>query len=75
MEVKRRDEKQIVIEMDIKSADKLYHAINDHTIDITNSAIDLASLLEEACYTASDDFRQPPHAFDEKAPPHPTPED
>ncbi|WP_455385878.1 hypothetical protein [Acidihalobacter prosperus] len=75
MDVQRRDEQHIVIEMDIKTADKLYHAINERTIDMTNGAIELASLLQEACYEARDEFRQPPHAFDDKAPPHPTMED
>ncbi|MEJ2632972.1 MAG: hypothetical protein P8011_15370 [Acidihalobacter sp.] len=75
MKVHRRDDEHIVIEMDIKTADKLYHAINERTIDMTNGAIDLASLLQEACYEAHDDFRQPPHAFDDEAPPHPKPED
>lgn len=75
MDVQRRDEQHVVIEMDIKTADKLYRAINERTIDMTNGAIELASLLQEACYEARDDFRQPPHAFDDKAPPHPTPED
>lgn len=75
MDVQRRDEQHIVIEMDIKTADRLYRAINERTIDMTNGAIELASLLQEACYEARDEFRQPPHAFDDKAPPHPTMED
>jgi hypothetical protein len=75
MDVERRDDQHLAIELDIKTADALYRAINARTIDMTNGAIELASLLQEACYEARDDFRQPPHAFDEKAPPHPIAED
>lgn len=75
MQVERHDDHHIVIDVDIQTAEKLYKAINAHTDDITSSAIDFASLLEEAYYEARDDFHQPPHAFDEKHPPHPKAED
>ncbi|APZ41762.1 hypothetical protein [Acidihalobacter ferrooxydans] len=75
MEVQRRDDQHIVIDIDIKTAEKLYGAINGRTVDMTNAAIDFASLMQEACYAARDDFHQPPHAFDAQAPHHPIAED
>ncbi len=75
MQVERHDKDHIIIDVDIETAEKLYHAINERTDDITSSAIDFASLLEEACYEAKNDFHQPPHAFDENHPLHPKAED
>ncbi|WP_455380016.1 hypothetical protein [Acidihalobacter prosperus] len=75
MKVTRTDDEHLTIEMDMPTAEKLYEAINKRTVDMTNGAIELASLLQEASYDAAHTFKQPPHAFDKDHPPHPTPED
>ncbi|AOU97954.1 hypothetical protein BI364_08250 [Acidihalobacter yilgarnensis] len=75
MNVTRLDDGHFSIEIDIPSAEKLYQAINKHAVDLTNGALEFASLLQEAYYDASHTFRQPPHAFDEHHPRHPVSED
>ena len=75
MKVTRLEDGQIAIEMDISMGAKLYESVNKHAVDMTNGALELASLLQEAYYEASHTFRQPPHPFDAQSPRHPGSED
>lgn len=68
MKVTRTEAGHVLLEFDVKEAQKLAKAIRRHASGITNGCLELASLLSEAHYNAQNEFRQPPHAFDEKAP-------
>ena len=75
MKVERSESGHVMIEMDVDDGDKLAHLIREHADEITNGCLELASLLSEAQYNAKNEFRQPPHAFDEHAPKVPSVED
>ncbi len=75
MKVERSESGHVMIEMSVDDGDKLARLIREHADEITNGCLELASLLSEAQYNAKNDFRQPPHAFDEKAPKVPSVED
>lgn len=74
MKVERVDDEHVRLEFDIKEAQKLAEAINGRHEDVTNGCRELSSLLQEAYYNSRNEFRQPPHAFDEKAPKAPSTE-
>ncbi|MFN2349982.1 MAG: hypothetical protein ABR558_10500 [Thioalkalivibrio sp.] len=63
------DKDSVTLTIDAKTADKLLDELKAHTgdLDATNGARALASVLQQAIYQINDDFRQPPHAFDEQA--------
>ena len=75
MKVERSESGHVMIEMDVEDGEKLARLIRQHADETTNGALELASLLSEAQYNANNDFRQPPHAFDEHAPKVPSVED
>ena len=75
MKVERAEDGHVLIEIDVKDGRKLVNAIRAHADEITNGCLELASLLSEANYNAKNDFRQPPHAFDEHAPKAPSVDD
>lgn len=56
-----------LLEFEIGEGYDLARAIRQHARHMSNGALELASLLSEAHYSAQNQFRQPPHAFDEKA--------
>jgi len=68
------DKDSVTLSIDPKSADKLLDELKTHTgdLDATNGARALASVLQQAIYQLNDEFRQPPHAFDEQAPKQPS---
>ena len=68
------DKDSVTLTIDAKTADKLLGELKTHTgdLDATNGARALASVLQQAIYQINDDFRQPPHAFDEKTPKQPS---
>lgn len=68
MKVERTESGHVVIEFDVDQGHELARLIREHASEITNGCLELASLLSEAHYNANNQFRQPPHAFDEKAP-------
>lgn len=71
------DHSAVTLSVDLKAAEKLVDELKAHTgePDATNGMRDLTSVLQQAVYEAKDEFRQPPHAFDEKAPKQPSIED
>lgn len=68
MKATRMESGHILLEFDVKEGGKLSKAIRTHARNTTNGCLELASLLSEARYFSQNDFRQPPHAFDEQAP-------
>lgn len=68
MKVTRTETGEVLLEFGIEEARKLAKAIRRHASDTTNGCLELASLLSEAQYNARNNFRQPPHAFDDRAP-------
>jgi hypothetical protein len=72
-----RDDSAITLNVDVKTAKKLADEFKEHTgaLEATNGMRALASVLQQAVYEAKDHFRQPPHAFDDKAPRQPSIED
>ncbi|AOV17961.1 hypothetical protein BJI67_13635 [Acidihalobacter aeolianus] len=75
MNVTRPDDTHLTLEIDLSNAEKLCHGITKHAVDLTNGCLEVASLLQVACYAAENTFRQPPHAFDAQHPRHPVSED
>ncbi len=75
MKVMRSESGDVVIEIGIEQGHKLARLIRAHAQDTTSACLELASLLSEAHYLARNRFKQPPHAFDEKAPRAPSTED
>lgn len=63
-----------LLEFEIGEAYDLAKDIRKHARHMSNGALELASLLSEAHYSAQNQFRQPPRAFDEKAPRAPSTE-
>lgn len=68
MKVSRSESGRILLEMEVGEGQRLAKAIRRHASETTNACLELASLLSAAYYYAGNDFRQPPHAFDERAP-------
>lgn len=62
------DSGHVLLEFEITEANHLARAIRRQARHMSNGALELASLLKEAHYGAQNHFRQPPHAFDDKAP-------
>lgn len=72
MEIERIDENHLRLSMDLKQGQKLAKAINGKAREMRNAALALSSALGEAYTEANNEFRQPPHAFDENAPKQPS---
>ncbi len=68
MNIERLDDQHFRLSIDLKQGQKLAKAINGQARAMRNAALALSSILGEAYAQANNDFRQPPHAFDEKAP-------
>lgn len=71
MDVTRTESGEVLIRLDIEQGSQLARLIRKHAQSTTSACLELASVLSEARYTAKNHFKQPPHAFDEKAPPAP----
>ncbi|MFO8153225.1 hypothetical protein [Thioalkalivibrio sp.] len=72
MEIERIDENHLRLGIDLKQGQKLAKAINGKAREMRNAALALSSALGEAYAEANNEFRQPPHAFDENAPKQPS---
>ncbi len=72
MNIERIDDNHFRLSIDIKQGQKLAKAINGKAREMRNAALALSSALGEAYAEANNDFRQPPHAFDEHAPKQPS---
>ncbi len=72
MSAEKLPDGSIRIEFDIDKSDKLAAAIIKDAEDMPSVLLELSSLLREAKYSARNAFRQPPHAFDERAPRFPS---
>lgn len=68
MNIERLDDQHFRLSIDLKQGHKLAKAINGQARSMRNAALALSSILGEAYAQANNEFRQPPHAFDEKAP-------
>ncbi len=68
MQLIDNDAEHLLLEFEIEEAHELAKAIRRHARHMSNGALELASLLREAHYSAQNHFRQPPHAFDDEAP-------
>ncbi len=75
MNIERIDDNHFRLSIDLKQGQKLSKAINGKAREMRNAALALSSVLGEAYAQANNDFRQPPHAFDERAPKQPSIED
>lgn len=72
MEIERTDDNHLRLSIDLKQGQKLAKAINGKAAEMRNAALALSSALGEAYAEANNEFRQPPHAFDENAPKQPS---
>jgi hypothetical protein len=72
MNIERIDDHHFRLSIDLKQGQKLAKAINGKAREMRNAALALSSALGEAYAEANNDFRQPPHAFDERAPRQPS---
>lgn len=68
MKVERTGPDQVRLSFDVEEGMRLARLINGRARDMTSACLELSSLLEEGWYSARNNFRQPPHAFDERAP-------
>ncbi len=74
MEVTLKDGK-VTLTIDKKTAESIAENITELDGEISNGARALGSILQEGVYELANEFRQPPHAFDENAPRQPSIED
>lgn len=72
MNIERIDDTYFRLSIDLKQGQKLAKAINGKAREMRNAALALSSALGEAYTQANNEFRQPPHAFDEHAPKQPS---
>ena len=72
MKVERTEDGHILLEMEIGTGNKLADEIHAHASEMRSPVLELSSLLREARYNASNDFRQPPNAWGPDAAPPPS---
>ncbi len=72
MQIERIDDNHLRLSIDLKQGQKLAKAINGKAREMRNAALALSSALGEAYAESKNEFRQPPHAFDENAPKQPS---
>ncbi|WP_019626580.1 hypothetical protein [Thioalkalivibrio sp. ALJT] len=65
----------VTLKIDKKTAKAIADNITELNGEISNGARALGSVLQEGVYELENEFRQPPHAFDENAPRQPSIED
>jgi hypothetical protein len=68
MKVERTDPDHVRLCFQVDEGMRLARLINAGAGRLPGACLELSSLLEEARCAARNRFRQPPHAFDEKAP-------
>ncbi|MFN4262539.1 MAG: hypothetical protein ACK4IT_02660 [Thioalkalivibrionaceae bacterium] len=67
-----RDGNEVVVELAPEEAQKLASQLTALDGEMRSGSRAFGSLLTQAGYERADDFRQPPHAFDENAPKQPS---
>lgn len=72
MKVEKREDGSLRVELDLKQGNELASAVIRNAEDMPSALLELSSLLRAAWYEAKNTFEQPPHAFDERAPNHPS---
>ncbi|AGA31940.1 hypothetical protein TVNIR_0229 [Thioalkalivibrio nitratireducens DSM 14787] len=72
MKIEKIDPDHFRLSIGVNEGKKLASAINGRASAMRNAALALSSALGEAHALANNEFRQPPHAFDEKAPRQPS---
>ncbi|WP_018138473.1 MULTISPECIES: hypothetical protein [unclassified Thioalkalivibrio] len=65
----------LTLKIDKKTAESIAENITELEGEISNGARALGSVLQQGVYELGNEFRQPPHAFDEHAPKQPSIED
>lgn len=65
----------LTLKIDKKTAERIAENITELEGEISNGARALGSVLQQGVYELDNEFRQPPHAFDEHAPKQPSIED
>ena len=77
MDVKRSSEGHgdFILTLDKDEVEDLADPVMGKAAKMSRSILDLGYLLREAKYAMRDNFRQPPHAFDDQAPRQPSVED
>ncbi|ADC72362.1 MULTISPECIES: hypothetical protein [unclassified Thioalkalivibrio] len=65
----------LTLKIDKKTAESIAENITELEGEISNGARALGSVLQQGVYELENEFRQPPHAFDEHAPKQPSIED
>ncbi|KPV40468.1 hypothetical protein AN478_06670 [Thiohalorhabdus denitrificans] len=64
-----------ILTFDKNEVEDLADPVMGKAAKMSRSILDLGYLLREAKFGMRDNFRQPPHAFDEQAPKQPSVED
>lgn len=72
MKVEKLVDGSLCVELDLKQGNELAATVIRHAEDMPSTLLELSSLLRAAWYEARNAFEQPPHAFDDRAPPHPS---
>jgi len=74
MEVKRSEEGHgdFILTFDKDEIEDLADPIIGKAAKMSRTLLDMGYLLRQAQYSMRDNFRQPPHAFDEQAPKQPS---
>lgn len=74
MEVKRSEEGHgdFILTFDKDEIEDLADPIIGKAKNMSRTLLDLGYVLREAQFAMRDDFRQPPHAFDDQAPKQPS---
>ncbi|MFA9460837.1 hypothetical protein [Thiohalorhabdus methylotrophus] len=77
MDVKRSNEGhgEYILTFDKDEIEDLADPVMGKAAQMSRSLLDLGYVLREAKYAMRDNFRQPPHAFNEQAPKQPSVED
>ncbi len=64
----RHEPNETILELETATAKKFAGTVLEHAEELSSPIIELATLIRTGQYAARDQFRQPPHAFDEGAP-------
>ena len=74
MDVKRSEEGHgdYILTFDKDELEDLADPVIGKAKDMSRTLLDLGYLLRQAQYSMRDNFRQPPHAFDDQAPKQPS---
>lgn len=65
----------VTLTLDKKTAKSITENLTELNGEVRNGARALSSVLQQGVYELDNEFRQPPHAFDEHAPRQPSIED